>query len=41
MLIKDLSPNNINTIVSDFYLKSTYNSLIMQKLYMTSLYHKQ
>ena len=35
MLFKDLSPNEIKTIVSGFYLKSYNNLLIMHKLYMT------
>ena len=39
MLLKDLSPYKIKTIVSDFYLLSS-NSLIIQKLYMTLLVHK-
>ena len=36
MLLRDLCPNKIEIIVSNFYLKS----LIMQKIYMTLLVHK-
>ena len=35
MLLRDLCPNKIEIIVSNFYLKS----LIMQKIYMTLLVH--
>ena len=50
MLLKGLSPNKIETIVNNFILILSYqyfilnhinNSLIMQKLYMTLLVHKQ
>ena len=40
MLLKNLSPNKIKTIVNNFYLKSYNNSLIMQKVHMTSLVYK-
>ena len=40
MLLEDISPNKIKTVVSDFFLSHVNNSLIMQKLYMTLLVHK-
>ena len=40
MLLKDLSHNEIKTIVSDFYLNHIKNSLIMQKLCVTLLGYK-
>ena len=39
-LLKDLSPNKIKTIISNFYLKSYYNSVDHVEIYIMLLFHK-
>ena len=40
VLLKDLSPNRIKAVVTNFYLESINNSFDHAKIYMTLLVHK-